>query len=1287
MEIKKDFIENDDIFEYYELNNKVYFSSIRDIQYSSFSNTNNKEYIKVPYIPRDSYGNVNIEELEKMKKISSLDINSLQDVLSNTEKDIKFKLEYRNISKALKLDRNIRNEKIKDLPSIISSDKLAIAKSNELDWSKCKYNNLTELLLERKYSKQEIIYYEKEGAERQTISELYNKAVIIAKGLRKKGIKKGDKLIFQVPNRKYFIEGFWACMIIGAIPAPLTELDNYTIENINFNKLYNIWSLLDKPYILTIDSLLPKIEKLKDKEKFSGVSIISLNDAEKVIDNTDIEFYSWNKEETSIILFTSGSTGIPKGVELTQKNIFARTLGEIQLYNLDNNNIDFNWMSLTHAAGIIWSHIRDVYMEILQIQVDTEIILNKPLLLLELMNEYKATIMWAPNFAFSLIADNIDEDKDYGWNLSHVKYMFAAGEANISRVLLRFLSLLKKYSLPKNSIIPSFGMTETSSCVTYYNNFTPDNHSDNDQFLPVGEPMPGCELRIVNDKGEICKEGEVGYLHAKGLSYTKGYYKNNKANEESFTKDGYLITGDLGYIVDNNLTLTGREKDIIIINGLNYYVQDLEAATDEVEGVLTSYSVATSVIGKGGTEEVLIFFTPEDKEKLKEEKINELKEIVENIRKKIQEKCLLNPSSILPFVLSEEARTDIGKKQRNVYRSDYLEGKYRIWEERLDSSSEFNLLTTKWIRNNIKESKDSFKLKYIFNNEEQKNFFLAKYNDITEESIINDVTCINDNDIIIDFTFYSSEFIESNDFNLSKYYYTLQKHMKFLASLDKKIKVYFITKEAIHIKNITKSINWNFTGSDVLTVCKTLSQENNLIDLSQIDFDEYSHELMKKEVNNRNKEQIIVYNEGLRYVQRFKTISNENNISMINKDDVILIVGGLGGIGFNLCKILIKEYNSKLVILGKSDLSKKIEKFKELKKLQEDIYYCQADITDYDSLQRAIKNVEESNSIKINGIINLAGTLSTTDGKTYNDNLMSHKLECEIYDNYYIPGTIKLLGTINLNKIKNERNLKYMIVVGSVTAYLGCIAFGAYAASNAMQEQYCNYLRNNNDNVYSILWSFWNETGMAKGINVNTYKQNVFQHINLEQGIECFKEVLKTNNSINIIGINRESMGIKYLVNDNYEPVINVLISDNSLKSDIQKSIKEQFSNIEKYINYKKDLSKEIKNNNNFMFIWNKLESIWKDVLKVTNVEVDDNIFDLGGDSISIYTISNKITDILNVSIKPIDIMTNPRISDLTTYILNKTSTGSNKTLNNSFKDKSNKRNNLRQRRYSRKEV
>src|SRR4029434_3815578 len=146
----------------------------------------------------------------------------------------------------------------------------------------------------------------------------------------------------------------------------------------------------------------------------------------------------------------------------------------------------------------------------------------------------------------------------------------------------KFLQLLRRHGLPVDALRPAFGMSETCSGITWSAGFTLENSTADMVFVELGRPIPGAAMRIVDERGQVVEELVVGRVQFQGPSVTSGYLNNPALNKEAFTEDGWFNTGDIGYMDNGCLVITGRDKDDIIINGVNYYSHEIEAVVEAV---------------------------------------------------------------------------------------------------------------------------------------------------------------------------------------------------------------------------------------------------------------------------------------------------------------------------------------------------------------------------------------------------------------------------------------------------------------------------------------------------------------------------------------------------------------------------------------------------------------------------------------------------------------------------------------------------------------------------------
>ncbi len=391
-----------------------------------------------------------------------------------------------------------------------------------------------------------ITYLQPDGTEiHQSYGRLWKDALRIVKGLRQSGLRAKDNVILQLGDNSQFIPAFWGCVSTGIVPAPLAVAPTYTESNSGTQKLKDAWTLLDRPPVITSRELLQEMIDWAKEQELEGFRALAVEDL--YCDEMEADWHQAHPEDLALLLLTSGSTGTPKAVMLNHKNILSMVKGIIQMQGFTREDITFNWMPFDHVGGIGMLHLRDVYLGCQEINVASETILMEPLKWLDWIDHYRASVTWAPNFAFGLVTDFSDEMKNRNWDLSSMRYMLNGGEAMVAKVGRRMLELLEPHGLPADAIRPAWGMSETSSGVIFSREFTRAATSDDDGFVEIGSPIPGFSMRIVDDHNELVEEGEIGLFQVSGLSVTSGYYRRPDLNESVFTEDGWFETGDLGF--------------------------------------------------------------------------------------------------------------------------------------------------------------------------------------------------------------------------------------------------------------------------------------------------------------------------------------------------------------------------------------------------------------------------------------------------------------------------------------------------------------------------------------------------------------------------------------------------------------------------------------------------------------------------------------------------------------------------------------------------------------------
>nr|VFJ59095.1 MAG: Acyl-CoA synthetase (AMP-forming)/AMP-acid ligase II [Candidatus Kentron sp. DK] len=515
--------------------------------------------------------------------------------------------------------------------------------------------------------KKGIIYASPDGGEIfQSYWELREESRRILTGLKKLGLKPGDKVIFQIDPAQDFIPALWGCFLGGFVPVPISIAPTYRQINHTVKKLHNAWELLGQPIVLTNTELADEISALSE---FPEVGPFRVEIVDSLRGNEpDFEVHESKPDDLTLLLLTSGSTGMPKVVMLNHRNLLSMSMGTVQMNGFSRNEVTLNWMPLDHVGAIVFLGIMAVDLGCKQIHVPTDLILQDPLRWLTLIERHRASISWAPNFAFSLLIEHTEEIDRRRWDLSSMRFLVNAGEQIVARIARKFLRLLQTHGLPDHALRPAFGMSETCSGITWSEGFSLSNSTDNMLFVDLGGAIPGASLRIVDDDHKIVTEGTIGHLQVKGRSVTEGYYRNPERNREAFSKDAWFDTGDMGYLQDEHLILTGRGKDDIIINGVNFYSHDIEAAVEEIAAIETSYTAACAVPTPGESDKLAIFFVSTV------EKLNLQKKLIDEIRVHIVQKIGVRPHYLLPVNKEDIPKTTIGKIQRPQLRQRFLGG-------------------------------------------------------------------------------------------------------------------------------------------------------------------------------------------------------------------------------------------------------------------------------------------------------------------------------------------------------------------------------------------------------------------------------------------------------------------------------------------------------------------------------------------------------------------------------------------------------------------------------------
>jgi len=251
-----------------------------------------------------------------------------------------------------------------------------------------------------------------------------------------------------------------------------------------------------------------------------------------------------------------------------------------------------------------------------------------------------------------------------------------AGEQVTIPVCEDFLEQTRRFGVPRRAMQPSFGMAEACTCMTYNNDFVSKaaTRLGRSTFVSLGPPVPGIDIRIADEDGRTVEEEVTGRFQIRGAVVTPGYFNNPEANSDAFMEDDWFNTGDVGFIKDGHLYLTGREKEMIIVRGANFYCYEVEDIVNAMESITPTFTAAVSAHDPAtGTEGLGIFFVP----RMAEPSEEELADITREIRNTLVRHIGLTPSHVIALRREEFPKTTSGKIQRAQLQKSLRAGKFQ----------------------------------------------------------------------------------------------------------------------------------------------------------------------------------------------------------------------------------------------------------------------------------------------------------------------------------------------------------------------------------------------------------------------------------------------------------------------------------------------------------------------------------------------------------------------------------------------------------------------------------
>ncbi|HUL17860.1 MAG TPA: non-ribosomal peptide synthetase [Steroidobacteraceae bacterium] len=549
---------------------------------------------------------------------------------------------------------------------------------------------LIELMDVNRGIERSITYLEGENDTRQVgFAELYERALGILYHLQRLGARRGDKLILFLNNNEQFIDVFWAAILGGIVPVPVA----LGISDEHRHKVLRIARRLGSPYLYaekrTLERLGAFATSVGETALFTQLAARTF-----LVDNLDDisrpgSVQKVGPSDTAFIQFSSGSTSEPKGVVLTHANLIANTRGSTEVAHFGEDDVSLSWMPLTHDMGLIGFHLVMFANRVHAHLMPTELFVRRPLLWLTLAARVRATILCSPNFGYKHYLKVLGDRTLEGLDLSAVRLIFNGAEPISVKLCEEFLGRLAPAKLSRQAMYPVYGLAEASLAVSFpepgapLRTLTLNRHrmtagtpvetvaaSERDavQLVCEGRPIPYCRVRIADDADRELPEDRIGHVHITGENVTQGYFEDPAANAAAFSADGWLRTGDLGLFHQGGLYISGRAKEIIFVNGQNYYPHDLEALVQRAPGLELGKVVAAGAQLPGAQTEQLVVFV------LHRGSMEDFLPLAAQTSRLINEHSGLEVAEVVP--VKRIPKTTSGKVQRHVLAEGYVGGEF-----------------------------------------------------------------------------------------------------------------------------------------------------------------------------------------------------------------------------------------------------------------------------------------------------------------------------------------------------------------------------------------------------------------------------------------------------------------------------------------------------------------------------------------------------------------------------------------------------------------------------------
>ena len=531
------------------------------------------------------------------------------------------------------------------------------------------------------------LYSDHDDGEIITYGDLWAEAEIAAAALLDLGLAHSEAVLIMLPTGRDYFVGFMGVLLAGGVPVPVyppgrpSQIEEHLRRHVAIVDNCRAAIMITMPEAIRFAGLLRGLA--------TSLRHVVTPEALTAVPLTMPQLPQPQSDEVALLQYTSGSTGMPKGVILTHANLLANIRAMGEAFEVSSEDVFVSWLPLYHDMGLIGAWLGSLYYAIHLVIMPPLAFIARPQRWFQAIHRFRGTLSAAPNFAFELCLRRLKDEHLTGVDLSSWRVAANGAEAVSPETLENFINRFKTFGFRSESMMPVYGLAENAVGLAFppldrkpridrirrdrlmhSGRAEPTDEADEHavRFVGCGHPLPGHQIRIVDDADRELPDRQQGHLQFKGPSATSGYLRAPEKNEAMF-HGAWLDSEDLAYIAGGEVFITGRSKDIIIHAGRNLYPEEIETEVGKIAGVREGrVAVFGSHDPQSGTERLIVLAETRERDGERQEILGrEINAIVTDLTGAPADDVMLAPPNTV-------LKTSSGKIRRAASREIYEAG-------------------------------------------------------------------------------------------------------------------------------------------------------------------------------------------------------------------------------------------------------------------------------------------------------------------------------------------------------------------------------------------------------------------------------------------------------------------------------------------------------------------------------------------------------------------------------------------------------------------------------------